>query len=272
MRIKPFLLTALMSIGLLDVQAQQYIPLQTRVSNTSIGLVAKSAPGTANEVHILGLGGINDIANSQKAGGTLSLGAYMILQSLNNWQNGLYVLFNERPANTSDTAIAARSFLFPEIGKRSFAIGYERIYKPSATSDHSFIFFVEASWSKNTITNTDTLIFYSTNLSTGLRYNYSRGFLMGSVTKQFCFNIHPYYQLVSVDSKDFALRNSMLGEDNLPPTFHSIGLYTSLQVAELGLFANFKQVLNYPEHINSRELKGALIVVGALISTDIFRF
>jgi hypothetical protein len=45
-----------------------------------------------------------------------------------------------------------------------------------------------------------------------------------------------------------------------------------MQVAELGLFANYKLVLNKNDGVENKDLKGGILVVGALVSTDVFRF
>lgn len=228
-------------------------------------------------VRIIGMGSANDITSARGLGGNLALGAYMKVQKsmFNKWysRHAFYALFNARAGNTSDTSVVARTFLFPDIGKRDFTLGYEMLIYKEEASPFRFIPFCEFSWSRNVFTKADTTnSFHSLNFLLGAKLSLSTTFKVGNdVEKPFNFIFYPYYQLITVDPKDFALRNEMLREYNLPPTFHTLGFYASLQVAELALFANYKQILNGTDGINNRDLKGGTLVIGALIATEIFK-
>ncbi|SEW34349.1 hypothetical protein SAMN05428988_4114 [Chitinophaga sp. YR573] len=275
-----FLITCILCLLSLNAFTQQFIPTQIRPSGAlNLGANRKDA-SVVNpiDIDILGIGGANDITNSQNLGGSLALGAYIAFQKKKDntrWSHhAVYILYNARAGNSADTSVVARTFLFPDIGKRDLTLGYEWLIKlGSGDAPWRLIPFVEFSFNRNIYTpSKDSILkFHSTNFSIGAKIDLRRDFTLGAITKQFGFTFYPYYQLIATEPKDFSIRNEMLGEKALPPTFHTIGFNTSLQVAELGLFANYKQILNNTENIGNRDLQGGILVVGALISTSIFK-
>jgi hypothetical protein len=180
-------------------------------------------------------------------------------------------MFNTRTGSTADTASLVKTFLFPDIARRDFTMGIEYISKIG--NDFFFIPFAEFSLNRYK-TGNDSISnsFRSTSAIAGFKLGKSYKVKVGDDIKTFGFSINPYYNVISTDPKFFSNYNNMLGETNLPPTFHTLGVNAVLEITHVSLFANMKQVLNTTTNISNGDLKGFNYVIGTLISTNILKF
>jgi hypothetical protein len=219
------------------------------------------------DVQLIGMGGLSNLENISAAGGNLSVGVMFKTSPRTN----TYLMFNTRTGSTADTASLVKTFLFPDIARRDFTIGIEYISRIG--NDFLFIPFVEFSLNRYKVGN-DSMSnsFRTTSAIAGFKLGKSYKVKVGDDIKKFGFSINPYYNIISTDPKFFANYNNMLGETNLPPTFHTIGVNAVLDITHVSLFANMKQVLNTTTNIANGDLKGFNYVIGTLISTDILKF
>lgn len=257
--------------------AQQLIPLSSRLVSKKVidkgrqryQKIFKADEGRTDDpdVQLTGMGGLSNLENISAAGGNLSVGVIFKTSPRTN----TYLMFNTRTGSTADTASLVKTFLFPDIARRDFTIGFEYVSKIG--NDFFFIPFAEFSLNRYKVGN-DSISnsFRTTSAIAGFKLGKSYKVKVGDDIKAFGFSINPYYNIISTDPKFFSNYNNMLGETNLPPTFHTLGVNAVLDITHVSLFANMKQVLNNTNNITNGDLKGFNYVIGTLISTDILKF
>ena len=256
-------------------KSQQFIPFKAQDVDKTLGLAETKK--NLLECQVLGIGGVSDLNDAKKLGGNLSLGAYVLLRTQSNddrfRRHAIYVFYNSRAGSTEDTVVVAKTYLFPDIGKRDFTLGYEWLLGHE-NSIFTLIPFSEISFTRNILNRNeqDPEKFHAYNFTFGMKLKLETDFTVGSEMKRFGISLNPYVQSISIDPKDFKTRNEMLNEKDLPPTFHTIGVYSALQIAELGIFANYKRIMNKTEAFTDKNLKDGILVIGLLVGTDIFKF
>lgn len=207
--------------------------------------------------------GFINIENTQNAFGNINFGIQYRLSEYkighNNWidPHYLYVMFGARTTQSQDTQSIQKSFLFPELNKRDFVLGY-------------FCEFQKKDWS---ISPTLEFSVNRFNDSLNQKYFVSQSFTAGikvqkvfkaeSLTSFFC--LYPYYSLIAVDKKysdDFKV---LIKEPGIHPTFHSLGLHVSAQLPSGVFFCDMKYILNKQGAIGSPDLKRHSYTVGTLL-------
>jgi hypothetical protein len=273
------LITLMAAIAMIATaaDAQQLIPLSSRLVGKKVvdkrmhryEKIFKVDEGRTDDpdVQLTGMGGLSNLENISAAGGNLSVGVLFKTSPRTN----TYLMFNTRTGSTADTASLVKTFLFPDIARRDFTMGIEYISKIG--NDFFFIPFAEFSLNRYK-TGNDSISnsFRSTSAIAGFKLGKSYKVKVGDDVKTFGFSINPYYNVISTDPKFFGNYNNMLGENNLPPTFHTLGVNAVLEITHVSLFANMKQVLNTTTNISNGDLKGFNYVIGTLISTNILKF
>ena len=237
-----------------------------------------SSSSSSCGVKIFGSGAANtSISSLSQNTGNLSIGAALTFGSKK--QNIVYGMYNAHAANSSDTAVIAKTFLFPEIGKRIFTIGYLRDYVSSKNENIHFVPMIEFSENKLSVTKDSTTQNINTFSTTfGYRIEWHNDKVhFGDTTVSFIFSVMPYYNMISVDSKYFNQHtdayNSMFNDTHLPPTFHTVGFEAVLQLSKFQIFANLKWVLNDKQVSDANiDLKGNSIVIGTIVSADFLNF
>jgi len=235
------------------------------------------------KVKIFATGGADPTTTNLSQGtGNLAIGAMIKLGNGNKSWREFYAMYNAHAANSSDTSLLQKTFLFPEIGKRLLVIGYAWV-STVPNSCFQIVPFGEVSYNKITSSN-DSSAFYSISPTLGCRFElHNDNVRFGDTSAPFILSFVPYYNLISTDPKYFSATNNVyneiLNDKHLPPTFHSVGLTTSLQLSNFQIFANVKYVMNTKSDSsinsigsNNVDLKGLGIIIGAVINTDIINF
>jgi hypothetical protein len=204
--------------------------------------------------------------------------------------NLFYFLFNPVPANSNDSDNISKTFLFPELSKKDFTVGFEKIFPLVRPRDMTL----------NTTGFRNTTISCFTELSTShydTGENYFRTWCAMAGAKlsfqgmisglNFGFQVIPYYSLISVEQKYFNALNldliskgtaelDTLPHKGIPPATHSVGLNFKASISSFEIFANIKYVLNdkinYNPNITDPDLKNTVITVGLLINPSIWNF
>lgn len=236
-------------------------------------------------LQLIGLGGITDLESIKTAGGNAAIG-FTIDWGTRAWckdccrmrpRNLVYALYNTRTGSSSDTESIQKTFLFPDISKRDATIGYEyhmSISHPCDSCNHNGLWFATpfAEVSTSHYSDASNNKFRSLSAIIGCKISYQAVIDLGGA-KNFGLSFNPYYNVIDVDSKESLAFNTVLGESNLPTTFRCVGLNVVGTISDFQIFANWKYVLNGPDinrTINSTELKGSNVILGVLLSTNIF--
>ena len=240
-----------------------------------------AAPSSCCDVKIFGTGAANATSSDLSSNtGNLSLGFAVSFGNRKNnddtmykHYNTVYGMFNAHAANTADSNVLAKTFLFPQIGKRVFTLGYQRTIHTPAMNCFSIVPYAEFSWNKVTSTKDSTQSINTISATFGCHFEWhGPDVKFGDTSVPFVLSLSPYYNLISVDSKYFTGNNNiysaMFGETNLPPTFHTAGFETVVQLGAFQIFSDIKWVLNDKNVTSNMDLKGAGIVIGTIVNAD----
>jgi hypothetical protein len=208
--------------------------------------------------------GVSNLENSKQTYGSLSFGLQFRLSKYkltkNNWidPHFLYLIFSAKTASSPDSSSIQKTFMFPELNKRDFVIGYfwqfqKNDWTIAPTFEFSLNRFADTSNKKN---------FVSQSLTAGVRFQKSLNF---QNLKSFV-SLYPYYSLITVDKKYSEDYEDLIKETKIPSTFHSFGLHVSAQFPNAILFCNMKYILNKEGELKSRDLKRFIYTIGTLLS------
>lgn len=240
-------------------------PAQNRkaLTKSALELIADTLNKT-RKVTLIGLGGVSNLENSKKTYGNLTggvmyrLSRYKVIK--NNWidPHYVYLLFGLKSASSSDSASLQKTFLFPELNKRDFVLGYfMNFQKNDWTIAPTFEFSI------NRLTDSaNTKTFVSQGFSIGVKIQ--KELTDGNLRSFLAF--YPYYSLITVDKKYFDDYKALTKEPDIPSTFHAIGLHVSGQLTNGILFCNMKYILNKEGAIKSADLKRFVYTVGTLLN------
>ncbi len=249
------------------------------------------------KIQFIGMASAASVDQLKKASGAVSIGISVawgghkaLDQSYRLYQrNNFYMLFNPVSIVSNDSASKPKTFLFPDIGKRDFVVGYERVFPFSgrggldATNNIirplTFSSFAEFSTSHY---DTGVNNFRTYNLVAGLKLTYQNS----ELGLPFGFQIIPNYSFIYVEPKDWnGMDMSLLGKPSsafyslsdkgMPPTIHTLGLNFKLSISALEFFANFKYALNRKLSDNDNipnDFKNTAVVFGMLVNPDIWGF
>lgn len=208
--------------------------------------------------------GVSNLENTKQSYGSLALGFQFRLSKYKVGKKGwidphfVYLLFSTKTATSPDSSTIQKTFMFPDLNKRDFVMGYywllmKKDWSVSPLFEFSLNRFSDTAIKKN---------FVSTNFLLGIKFQKSFD-QDGGITPFISF--FPYYSLISVDKKYAVDYKKMIGEEEIPTVFHSLGLQVSCQVTKGILFCNMKYILNKEGDIKSPELKRFIYTIGTMI-------
>jgi hypothetical protein len=209
--------------------------------------------------------GLANLENTSQSYGNLSIGLLFRLSKYKvgkrNWidPHFLYTMFSARTATSPDSSSIQKTFMFPELNKRDFVLGYffEKIsgdWSFAPTFEFSFNKFSDTSNSKN---------FVSQSFITGLRIQKA---LTTTSTINSFVALYPYYSLITVEKKYSIDYRDLIGEPQMPSTFHSFGLHVSAQATNAILFCNMKYIFGRSSIIKSPDLKTFIYTIGTQVA------
>jgi hypothetical protein len=207
---------------------------------------------------------VTNLENTRQTYGSLSLGFQFRLSKYKLTKKGwvdphyLYLLFSTKTATSPDSSSVQKTFMFPELNKRDFVLGYyweflKNHWTVAPTFEFSLNRFVDTANQKS---------FVSQSFNTGIRIQKSFSF---EKVNSFV-SLYPYYSLITVDKKYAQDYQFLIGEPSIPSTFHSVGLHISAQVPNAILFCNMKFILNNEGDLKSRDLKRYIYTIGTLLN------
>lgn len=173
----------------------------------------------------------------------------------------IYVMFNIRSALSPDSNSIRKSFLFPEINKRDFVVGYFWQFRKNGwslapTGEFALNRLSDSSNSKS---------FVSQSFILGIKIQKAFNQASGAPAPTF-FEFFPFYNLINVDPKYFDDYSYLTGETHIPTTFHSLGLNISAQLPNGIFFCNMKYILNKSKEIKSPDLIRFNYTLGTLLA------
>lgn len=224
-----------------------------------------------SRVKVLAAAGATQLEKIKEADANISIGLQFRLTkfqrrssaSLKNWidPHYVYVMFNARTVSSDDSLSLVKSFLFSEIGRRDFVLGYT--FQLLDTNNHSIEPTLEVGLNTFRDTSGDHT-FKSVHLTTGVRFQWF--FDLPTLNTHAYLQLYPYYNLISVDPKYFEDIQVMLGEPDIHPTHHTFGLQTQVQVDNIIFYCNAKYITNRGALINSPDLKRFVYTIGTMIA------
>jgi len=236
---------------------------------------AEGGSGSCCKVKIFGAGAASSsIASLSSATGNLSIGVAFSFGK--DTTNTIYGMYNAHAANSTDSNVISKTFLFPEIGKRLFTLGYMRDFVINKKDCIHIVPFTE--FSENKLTDSASQTIYTFSSTLGVRFDWhSDSVNFGNSKIPVIFSVFPYYNLISVDSKYYTDNNNeyntMFNESHLPPTFHTVGFEAILSISTFQIFADLKWVLNNKDlGANDTNLRGNSIVIGTIVNADFLNF
>jgi hypothetical protein len=203
-------------------------------------------------------------------------------------RNTAYVYFNPAAAISNDSATMAKTFLFPEISRRLFVIGYERKFPLTRNKnlDRTTSENQQITWSlfgefSTSHFDTGSHGFYAFNAMAGPKLT-----LQGSYAGfPFGLQIIPYYSLTAVEQKYWIAMDRSLVNPNfdeltnykgVPPTVHAAGINIKGSISSFEVFANYKYILNNDlnnnPNIHNPDLKTTVLTIGVNITPEIWSF
>jgi hypothetical protein len=224
---------------------------------------------TTSRVRINAAAGISNLDQFNAAVGNLSLGFLFRIGRYNKWKNSrvidphfLYAMWNTRTGSSEDTASLRRSFLFPDIHKRDFVLGY---FWHLEVDDFGFEPTFEASLNRYR-DSTGENMFHSQSFLVGAKLYWEYSIPLGETGVDAAFQLFPYYNLINVDPKDFKALKTLLNEEHAHPTWHSVGLQTQVQVDKVALFCNAKYILNKQGDVEGPDLQRFVYTIGTFLT------
>lgn len=218
----------------------------------------------ASPVKPIATGGVSNLENAKQSYGSLTLGLQFRLSkyklSSKNWidPHFIYLMFSAKTATSPDSSSLQKTFMFPELNKRDFVMGWHCDFIKNGWSlapnfEFSFNRFSDTSLKRNFV---------------------SQSFILGfRIQKEFestpiktFLSVFPYYSLITVDKKYAVDYRKLIGEDKIDRTFNSLGLNVSAQTTNGILFCNMKYILNKGKNVSSTDLKTFIYTIGTLLS------
>ncbi|PBQ33556.1 hypothetical protein CNR22_17830 [Sphingobacteriaceae bacterium] len=229
---------------------------------------------------IAGVGGISNISDAGTANGNFSAGLKIRLTKYkpSNYfpklidPHYVYLGFNTKTHFTEDSAVLAKSVLFPDISRRDFVFSYNfELLNPKNGVIIQPV-FVEFGLNKYSYLKDSTEnAFKSENFSLGFKISKSGLFKMGADSIKAGIQFFPYYSVINIQTKyqqpyyDALSKNSAI-------TWHCLGVQALMQLSDVVLFCNMKYVLNKNNSERPQDLRGFTYTIGTMIGVDIFRF
>jgi hypothetical protein len=209
-------------------------------------------------------GGISNLENPKKSYGSLSFGIQYRLSKYKvtkkNWidPHYVYLIFSSKTATSPDSSSIQKTFMFPELNKRDFVLGYfwgfeKNDWTIAPTFEFSLNRFIDTG---------NTKIFISQSFTAGVKVQ--KALIDEKVNSFVAF--YPYYSLITVDRKYATDYQDLTKEVKIPSTFHSLGLHISAQVPNGILFCNMKYILNKEGELKSPDLKRYIYTIGTLLA------
>jgi len=225
----------------------------------------------ASPIKILINVGASDIEKGQNINGNVSFGVQLRLtknkrcafRPFKNWidPHYVYAMANTRSISSIDSSNIIKTFLFPEISKRDFVLGY--YWEFLDTNNVGIAPNIELGL--NSYKDSGAVhIFKSTSLTVGVKV--FKVFEVPALHSQAFVQFFPYYNLINVDPKYFINYQILMGESNLHPTFHTFGIQTQIQVDNVSLYCNMKYITNSGDQIQNPELKRFVYTIGTMLS------
>lgn len=267
----------------------------------SVAVPAETPQPDSVSISIIGVAGASSVDGLKQNSAAVSVGISFAWGKHYNrntgWyhlyqRNSFYMLFNPASAVSNDSLSVAKTYLFPEISKRDFVLGYERVFPFALRNrlDHTnnearpttFSFFSEFSTSHY---DTGNSAFRNYNVTTGFKVTYRNE----NAGLGFGIQIIPYYSFIGSERKDWNNRNqSILGLNStaldtlqhkgIPPTVHAFGVNCKGSISSFEVFANFKYILNADINLNKTiemanpSFQTTLLTIGVVINPDIWSF
>ncbi|MBX2906625.1 MAG: hypothetical protein KF744_11340 [Taibaiella sp.] len=221
-------------------------------------------------VKVLATGGISKIEDVKQSTGNLSFGLQFRLSEFRRVTSGraknwidphyLYIMFNAKTASSSDTNSIQRSFLFPELSRRDFVLGY---FWQFLKDDWSIEPTFEGSLNRYADTS-NSQMFRSESFLIGAKF--AKSFTLPGLGIVSGFQLFPYYNIINVDSKYWTDYTAMVGATNSHPTFHNIGMQAVVQVDKAFIFCNMKYVLNKSDSNLNPDFVRFVYTLGGMVS------
>lgn len=234
---------------------------------------------------IQGLGNINQEAlKTFNASGKISFYVRPV-----QWRNSALTIMASYNKNASNNdSVLFQKLIFPEIGNSSFTgtIDVTRFWKKGKDATvHALSPFFEFSYKEiksDSSAKNQTLYFTSLNYTAGVKYIY--GFRKKDENDNKFNNLSffaiPYFTILNIPNEDTAdyraliIRNVTLDpiSGTINDKIYTAGFKIGFQVNGLQLFADFRNVLNKPEKLPIRELRGFNANIGIVFSADALEF
>jgi len=220
----------------------------------------------SSPVKVILNGAISNMENLKQSYGSLAAGLQFRLTKYKVGKNNsidprfIYVMFNTKTATSPDSSSIQKTFLFPELNKRDFVLGY---YSETIKNDWSYGPVAEFSMNRFVDTS-DNKTFVSQCFLAG--WKVSKAFKITSPNLNVFLQFFPYYSVINVDPKFSKDYTGLLKEENIHATYHSIGLQTSVQIDNAVLFCNMKYILNKARGIQSPDLVRFIYTIGTSVS------
>lgn len=228
-----------------------------------------------SHVRFIAAGGISNIDDVRKATGNLSIGIQFRLSDFKrsrsslfrNWLDPhyIYLMFNTRTGTSSDTEILVRTFLFPELHKRDFVLGY---FWHMEKNNWGIEPLFEGSLSRYS-DSAKTTTFRTESFILGSKFYKRFTVPINQDTIDAVVQLFPYYNMINVDPKYWDAYQTLLspeGSDMLKPTWHSVGLQAMVQIENVTMFCNMKYILNRTKDIHNVDLQRFVYTIGTMIT------
>ncbi|MCC6289718.1 MAG: hypothetical protein IT249_17720 [Chitinophagaceae bacterium] len=218
---------------------------------------------------LLGIGNVNtETFQNLNSSGKLS-GYIRPYKGTNSFLN-VNFSFNVNASN--DDSLIAGTFLFPDVGTRSFysTIEYANIVSPGNDNYHFIIPFFEFSNKMIKGRSEDSAKYFSTlNYVFGCRYQ----FLIKNSDDNASFSIAPFYSIIVVpdeDQEDYRYLFTGDKYSSLKSIIKSYGVKVAFQYNNFQIFADLRHVLGNNMQVPIRDLRGFNSNVGVTFNAAIF--
>ncbi len=220
-------------------------------------------------VKLIANGGISNLEEINAAAGNLSLGFMFRLSRFkrigqSNWidPHFLYLMFNTRTSSSVDTASIHKTFIFPELNKRDFVLGYLLHLENNNWGIEPVFEFSLNRYSDSARNNT----FHSQSFLIGSKFYKAFSFRVNDDTLSATAPLFSYYSLINVDPKDFDSYRNVMKDQHAHPPFYSFGLQAQIQIDKIAMFCNMKYIMNKEGQVSSNDLRRFVYTIGTMIS------
>jgi len=212
-----------------------------------------------------GFNGAEQLLGSASFGGKIRLTDFKAIGK-KGWidPNYVYMEYRTRMAKSPDSIMLQKTFIFPELNKSDFILGY---FHDFTKGSWTLNYHAELGLNKYTASDTTNRYFESQSILTGIQ---AKKQVSSNTNNWLMFQLD--YQILHVDSKFEKNFRDMIGEPRSPLDFHTFNLTAALGPPNAALFCTMKYILNESDNVNSPNLTRLVYTVGvrAIISSNTF--